>query len=234
MALHNIDLGQLLSIQQPHYHVPSVDTEIDSHPLCRHKTCVEIQDGKYIAKTKYFPIEEEITAFLQSHGYTITGLLARSGADVFTAVKEGKEYAVVLNNQAEASTEDMYDSLVGETLPHLANVYLHQVIGITSVLVEEKAVVTLEQYCRQIVDKNPADKVAFVRLVYAWSITAEGRMEKEGLAHTDPTISNVGLFEEDGQFKLKYIDLASLVQFTDMGYTLSSFEMDAMLSILFD
>lgn len=200
--------------------------------MCRHKPYLATEDGKLVVKDQYYSISEEITTFLQENGYTITGLIARSSADVFTAVKDDKEYAVVMLYQSEDKS-GIYNSLVGKTIPCLAKVYLHQAVGDTTVLVEEKAIMTLEQYCHQIRDKNPIEKVSFVRGAYAWSCEADDRLNKSGLTHIDPNIGNIAIFEEDGKYQLKYIDLESLVPFTDTGYTISSFDMDMMMSILF-
>lgn len=140
-----------------------------------------------------------------------------------------------MSENVDDITTTIYDSLVGTTNPYLTTVYLHRIVGNTSILIEEKAVQTVGQFCEQIKNADPLDKINFVRGVYSWSGDAAMQLSDDlKLAHIDGNPDNIAIFEVNGQYRLKYIDLDSLVRSTDTIYTITSFDMDVMMSILFD
>lgn len=226
----NVSIHEYLGLNIEHYYM-EVPSE-DSHPTCR-RTYYMSRDG---AVEQYLPISTDITKFLAKHGYTITGLLGRSSADVFLAVKDGKEYAVVMcDTPPNKGAGAIYKSLVGKTNPYLATVYLYQVIGSTTVVVEEKAIMTLAQLCRQMKSISTPDKLNLIRGAYAWSVDVSSYLaEEEMLCHNDSNLDNIAVFEENGQHRLKYIDLDSLRPYTVDNYALESWNLLLMVSLLFD
>lgn len=216
------------------YYTPSV--EDDPRPTYRRrKHYTHDPDDMGVIVYDYSPINEKILDMLKENGYTITGLLGRSRSDVFLAVKDGKEYAVVMN---EAPENNVYDSLISKPSPYLATVYFYQTVGTTRVIVEERATQTLAQYCKSIQDTTDASvKADLIRAVYIWNMNASLDLFKRSLVYTDCTLDNVALFpSEEGRYNLKYIDLDSLqVPALEDGLCqMYACILDDMLSLLFN
>lgn len=215
-----MEYNELFNLPMKNYFYGDRDSLPDPYPTYR-------KVGK-----KYYPISEEISRDLKKNGYSITGLINRSRVDVFSGTSsQHGEVAILIGPQNKSS---IYSNLINVDTGITATIHYYKIFGDTEVLVEEKALITIDDFCRTIADQHYLSKINLVRGLYDWvNDSGDILREKYSLVYIDNNPGNIAIFQDGHKFKIKWIDLDSLEPYVDTQYSLDSFDIIVMLDTLF-